>query len=267
MASNDGDGLLHVYFLDVGQGDATLIVSPDGATVLVDGGRDPRQTILAIDSVLPGVGTMLDVAVLTHPEADHANGLMELARRGRIRSLITPLVLDANNRAWADELAQLATPTTEASAGMTIAFDDGLTLDVLHPPDPPVLGTSTDANNNSVTILAHWQGASLLITGDLHVEGERVVLNSGHTVDADVLQVGHHGSRTSTDPEFLEAVSPAAAVISVGENNPFGHPADAVVERLEAEVGDWLFQTSADGTIEMVSDGDRWFVASNVKGS
>ena len=81
-------------------------------------------------------------------------------------------------------------------------------------PNPPLLGTGADANNNSVTILARWKDASLLITGDLQAQGERAVLRSADSVDADVLQVGHHGSRTSTAPEFLEAVSPAVAVIS-----------------------------------------------------
>ena len=267
IALDHDDGLLHVYFLDVGQGDSTLIVSPSGATVIVDGGRDPRQTILAIDSLLPVGKTLLDLAVLTHPDADHVNGLLELARRGRIRTIVTPSVVVADDRAWKDELSLLATPTTEAFAGMTIAFDDGLTLDILHPPDPPLLGTGADANNNSVTILARWKDASLLITGDLEAQGERAVLRSADSVDADVLQVSHHGSRTSTAPEFLETVSPAVAVISAGASNPFGHPADVVVERLEAEVGDWLFQTSTHGTIELVSDGKRWFVASTIKGS
>lgn len=262
IASNNDDGLLHVQFLDVGQGDATLIVSPSGATVLVDGGRDPRQTILAIDAALPATSTQIDLAILTHPDADHANGLLELARRGRIRQIITPPVLDATALDWQTELALLDIPTLEAVADMKIDLDGGLTLDVLHPPSPPMRGTGSDENNNSVTTLIKWRGASVLITGDLHVEGERTVLSSADTVDADVLQVGHHGSRTSTAPDFLDAVSPAVAIISVGADNRFGHPADEVVERLQAEVGDWLLQTSTDGSIELVSDGDRWFLAS-----
>ncbi len=260
LAFDEGDGLLHVYFLDVGQGDATLIVGPSGHSVLIDGGRDPRQTINSIDRLLPDGGVVIDVGVLTHPDADHANGVLELARRGRFGTLLVAHAIDDAGQRKLDAFRATGATVGAAVSGTVIDLGDGVVLDILYPPDPPVSGTGADVNNNSVAAMLSWREASVLFTGDLHVEGEGILLSLAGEVDADVLQVGHHGSATSSSAAFLDAVSPMAAVISVGEDNPFGHPAEEVVERLRGYMAPGaLFNTAKSGTVELFTDGTLWF--------
>jgi competence protein ComEC len=205
LAFDGGDGLLHVYFLDVGQGDATLIVGPSGTVLMAHAVDDAGQRKL-------------------------------------------------------DEFRATGVAVGAAVSGTVVDLGGGVVLDIQYPPDPPVSGTGADVNNNSVSAMLSWGEASVLFTGDLHVEGEGILLSLGGDVDADVLQVGHHGSATSSSAAFLDAVSPLAAVISAGEDNPFGHPAQEVVERLrEYTALGALFNTAESGTVELFTDGTRWF--------
>lgn len=260
LAFDRGDGLMHVYFLDVGQGDATLIVTPSGNSILIDGGRDPRQTISAVDEFLPDGSVVIDVGVLTHPDADHANGVLELARRGRFGTLLVAQAVDDAGQRKLDDLVATGVTIGAAVSGTLVDLEDGVVLHILYPPDPPVLGTGADVNNNSVAALLSWGTATALFTGDLHVTGEEVLMRLMGDLDADVLQVGHHGSATSSASSFLDAVTPYAAVISVGAENPFGHPAQGVVERLRGyTAAGALFTTAEVGTVELFTDGTRWF--------
>ena len=131
-------------------------------------------------------------------------------------------------------------------------------LEVLHPPaDGLPAGVERNANNGSLVLRLDYGEVSFLLTGDIEVEAERyLVAVSGDGLRADVLKVGHHGSRTSTTQVFLERVGPRSAVISAGRENRFGHPHAEVVERLESSIGaERVFMTTRDGTVEYVSDG------------
>jgi beta-lactamase superfamily II metal-dependent hydrolase len=260
ISLENGDGLLHAYFLDVGQGDATLIVTPAGGTILIDGGPDPRVTIDLLDGRLPPGASEIDLVVLTHPHGDHLNGVMELARRGRAKWILVPPLLHQNDRAWRDELDSLGVLVTQGVRGTTVRFDDGVLLEVLHPLDPPLRGTASDVDNNGLVLRVGLGERTVLLTGDLFVDSERVLLDAQGDVAADVLKAGHHGSGTSTGVDLVRAASPDIAVISEGEDNRFGHPASEVVARLvEAVSGPWVFETARNGTIELTTDGTRWW--------
>jgi len=156
----------------------------------------------------------------------------------------------------------LETNVVVGVSGTTIRFADGLVIEILHPPDPPLRGTASDVDNNGLVIRASLDSSSLLLTGDMFVDGELVLLDLQGDVAADVLKAGHHGSDTSTSASLLSAVNPTIAVVSAALNNRFGHPADEVVERLQARVGDaYLFETARHGTIHLTSDGSRWWWA------
>ena len=255
-----GDGLLHLDVLDAGQGDALLLTTPSGATALIDGGPNPRETIAAIDGLLPLGKLRIDVAILTHAQADHMNGLLELARRGRIDRVVAPP--PAEDDRWDDELAGLGVPVVEAVRGMTVALPDGVLIEALNPPDPPIEGTASYVNNNGIAARVSYRDASALLMADLFVETEYALIDDGLLLDADILKAGHHGSRSSTSQELLDAASPVAAVISAGADNPFGHPAPEVVERLSAAVGaDRLFLTAEHGRVRFSTDGSRWWVS------
>lgn len=231
-------------FLDVGQGDATLLTSPEGATVLVDAGPD-RDTV-ARELVALGVHR-LDVVVATHPHADHVEGFASVLARFAVGLLLVPGCPDevstaaGLDRVFADEgLRPVA-----ARAGMAFAVAD-LRLEVLSP-DRCWSGTNSDTNNDSVVILASVGEDRVLLTGDLEVEAQQLLLDRGADVRAAVLKVPHHGGATSL-PGFLAAVGATLAVVSVGQPNDYGHPVPEMLDALRA-AGTRVLRTDRLGTI------------------
>ena len=258
------DGRLHAYFLDVGQGDAILIRTPAGYNILVDGGPDPTLTLPALDGRLPFWDRDMDLAVLTHPDADHLTGLVALAQRGRLqRVLESPPKDEASSlyTLWELALEARQVPRLEAVVGQVIQTPDGVHIEVVNPPSPPMTGTSGDRNNNAIVLRLVYGRFSALLTSDIHGEGELSLLDRGAQVDVTMLKVAHHGSETSTRRQFLEAVTPEVAIISFGHDNPFGHPALATLQVLQEYLPmDRLFLTAEDGTIEVVTDGTAVWV-------
>lgn len=258
LAGARADDLLSVRFLDVGQGDAALVHAPSGATVLIDGGRDPRVTLPLVDGPLSG--GRIDLAVFSHVHVDHIEGLMGLARRGSVALALVPPEVPGDDGAWRAELTHLGVPLVEAVRGARVSLGDGAWLEVLHPPRPRVTGTSSDIDNNSIVLRLVHGDASVLFTGDLRWEGELALLDVGAELGADILKVGHHGSTTSTTTEFLDAVGPSLAMIGAGVDNAYGHPAQEVLDRLAAAVGDAVLTTADRGSITLVTDGISWWV-------
>ena len=255
--------LLHLHVLDVGQGDALLIVTPDGASALVDGGPDPRLTANLVDTLMPLEGLRMDVGVLTHRHSDHATGLLALARQGRFEQVFVPPPLSGeDDSSWRAELDALGVEVHEGVRGMTLTLGEDVILEVLNPPLPLLSGTSSDLNNNSIALRLTYGEASALLMADLFTEAEYALLDTSVDLSADVLKVGHHGSSTSTSPELLAAVTAAAAVVPVGEENHFGHPSAEVMARLAEVVGaEQVFTTAEDGCISFASDGARWWAS------
>jgi competence protein ComEC len=268
LAASPGDGLLHAAYLDVGQGSAALLTTPGGAHVLIDGGPDPRTSVALVDARLPVLGRRVDLAIISHPHADHISGLLALARRGRIATVLAPPEVTEGDgggehllAAWRMELERVGVAVVEARAGQRVTFTDGTVVEVLHPPAPPVDGSPSPVNDNGVVVRVRHGEAALLFTGDLTTVGESVLAASGQQVRARVLEGGHHGSASSFGAPLLEAVRPSVAVFSVGEGNPYGHPAPAALERVSRWVApEHLFRTDQHGTVELAADGARWWV-------
>lgn len=254
------DGKLHVAFLDVGQGDAILITTPQGQQVLVDGGPSPTALTSAMGKEMPFWDRSLDLVVMTHPDADHITGLVEVLGRFRVDGWLE------SGRPDDDAIYQQCQALLGGISRHTVRAGDqldlgrGLVLEVLHPPPELMSGTEADANNNSVVLRLVWAQASFLLTGDVEAEAEQVLLRSGQPLSATVLKLAHHGSGGSSTEEFLGAVSPRYAVISVGADNHFGHPKQAVLDRL-AQLGNvTILRTDEQGTIEFVTDGQRLWI-------
>jgi len=234
-----------LVMVDVGQGDCLHFRYPGGADVLIDGGGkedyDIGKNVLKPYLLKNGV-RKVRLAYATHLHTDHYKGLRELAG-GK-------MILDLK---------------TEGKTGDVVWFGGGKDRDncieILSPdqrePD------ADDENKNSLIFKAHIKGVTVLVTGDLGEEGEKALVKKYQGTDAldcDVLKVSHHGSRTSSCDEFLEAVSPAAALIGVGRKNTYGHPAPEVIERLEA-CGARVFRTDRDGAVGVsVKDGGLEFM-------
>jgi len=249
------DGRLHVAFLDVGQGDAILIRTPDGKSIVVDGG--PRYTSLAsaLGQRLPFWDNSLDLVVLTHPDSDHMTAAVQLFERYQVQLALTSSnTLSAPEaRAWREAAASAGAGIREAQRGMRVTLGPALLLEVLHP-DASTIAAEPSDNNASVVLRLTYGAVSVLLTGDLEAEGEESLLASGQSLSAGILKVSHHGSDTATTPAFLQAVNPTTAIIQVGADNDFGHPHAGLLARLAAQ-GVRLLRTDQHGAIDLASDG------------
>lgn len=202
--------------------------------------------------------------VLTHAHDDHVTGLVEVLRRYQVERVLYPQGIDCASNAYSEWLSVLDEKGIEvirAQAGQRIDLGNGATLEVLHPPEEFLEGTESDIDNNGVVLRMEMGEVSFLLMADLYADGELYLLDQGASLRSTVLKVGHHGSSTSTCPEFLAAVSPQVAVISAGADNPFGHPSNEVMARLNERLGeDRIYLTSERGTITFTTDGERLWV-------
>jgi len=250
---------LRVTVLDVGQGDAILIETPAGHRILVDGGPSGARITQALGRALPASVRRIDLAVLTHAQDDHVSGLVEVLRRYEVGATLTgPLPGEtAAYRAWLDEIEDQEVPVVLAQSGDQIDLGDGARIEVLAPLATLLSGTADDLNNNSVVLRLVYGDVSFLLTGDLAAAGEAALLDAPVDLHATVLKAGHHGSDGSTTAAFLDAVSPSVAVISVGEENTFGHPSPTTRLRL---AGVPLLRTDDNGDVKFETDGTSLWV-------
>jgi len=245
---------LEVTVLDVGQGDAILIEAPSGASVLVDGGPG-RAALRGLGAELAWYDRRIDVLALTHPQADHATGLIDVMARYDVRRVIAGGVAGDGAVAAAFRAAVDAEGRRieAVAAGDSIDLGDGVSVDVLWPPRdgrPP-----GNPNDRALVLRVSWRDVAFLLASDIEAAAEREILASGTAVRADVLKVAHHGSATSTGDAFLGAVAPAMSIVSAGAGNRYGHPAPEVVERLAAH-GD-IIVTAEAGSVHVETDGVR----------
>jgi competence protein ComEC len=253
------DGRLHLSFLDVGQGDSILIEGPSGHQILVDGGPSPAVVTAALGKKMAFWDRSLDLVAITHPQDDHLAGLVGVLERYRVGKIIYSgqgCTTEICQAFW-EVVEERGIPTLVGRAGMRLDLGDGVSIEVLHPPEELLSGTGSDINNNSLVLRVTMGRASFLLPGDLGEEGERSLLASTRPLGSIALKVPHHGSATAPFSPFLRQVGPQLAVISVGANNPFGHPAPQTLAQLE---GVTILRTDEQGTIEIVTDGQRFWV-------
>jgi competence protein ComEC len=255
------DDRLHISFLDVGEGDAILI-QKGSQQVLVDSGPSPQELTLGLGDKMPFWDRTIELVILTHPHADHLAGLVAVLERYQVEQVFYPdLKYDSPiYEEWLSLIEKKGIKSTIAQAGQEINLGDGVIIQVLNPPKPLLTGTESDIDNNSLVLRLSLDRLSLLLTADIGWETEFELISRRTNLASTVLKVAHHGSETSTTPEFLAAVNPCLAVISVGDN-PFGHPGDEVVKRLEQRLGsENILRTDEEGTIELITDGQRLWV-------
>ena len=261
-----GSAVLRLTFLDVGHGDSILVEFPGREKMIVDGGGLPVGTFDVGENVVSpflwdkgirSIGTI----VLSHPHPDHRNGLPAVARNFRPREFweAAPGASDAGaevlRRALGPAVHRRLKPGDEQTIG-------GVRIEVLAPDgDDP--GRAGAENERSLVLRLTYGSTTFLLTGDIDAAAERRLARSGRPLRTDVLKSPHHGSRSSSSPEFLDAVSPGIVVISVGRDNRYGLPDPGIVARYE-ERGSRVLRTDRDGAVEIVSDGFRLSVRTAV---
>jgi len=257
------DDKLHVSFLDVGQGDAIIIQTPNHQNILIDGGPDPQKINLELSKKLPFWDRTIDLMISTQPQADHITGLVEVLQRYKVKQVLeSGFPYDSYiYQEWLNVIEDKQIKHKITHAGQEIDLGNGTKLEMLNPPAKLFQGTSHDVDNNGVVIKLRWDKVSFLFTADIRDEAEFDLISQRANLKSTVLKVAHHGSKTSTSTQFWAAVDPEIAVISVGANNTFGHPSSEVMERLGEKLEkDEVYLTSEDGTIEFITDGERLWI-------
>jgi competence protein ComEC len=250
-----GAGTLRIDFIDVGQGDAALITSPTGKTVLIDGG--PAQAARSLTTFLDAeTDRPLDLILLSHRHEDHLGGLTAAVHlRGARMFLDAPVPHPGPAyAALMHELEDRQVVVRQAIRGRHIDLGGGAVITLLGPPDPPIIGSRSDVNANSVVARLNYRNFSVLFTGDAEAPTEKWLLAAGAPVQATVLKVAHHGSRYASRLAFLEQVGAQIAVVSVGARNEYHHPAPETLEHL-ARSGARVYRTDVDGTVTLETDG------------
>lgn len=246
---------LTVAFLDVGQGDAIYIETPDGIQLLIDGGPD-SSVLRELSSQLPHFDRTIDIVLATHSDKDHIGGLVDVLNRYEVGSIIT--TNNKNDTSIAEtfsESVQLeGADLYTAQAGQQYQLGASTTLFILSPLGDPA---NWESNSASIVALLQYGDTSFMLTGDAGVNTEEYLVSSyGEYLQSDVLKLGHHGSKTSSGDDFLDTVRPEVAVVSAGIDNSYGHPHPSVVTSLE-ERDIKILDTSKQGTIVFKSDGTK----------
>lgn len=248
-------GTLRIDFIDVGQGDAALITSPTGKTVLVDGG--PSQAAQALNTFLDAeTDRPLDLILLSHRHEDHLGGLVAAVHHRGARLFLDAPVPHPGPAytALMHELGDRQVVVRQATRGRRIDLGGGAVMTLLGPPDPPITGSRSDVNANSVVARLSYRKFAVLFTGDAEAPTEQWLLAAGVPVQATVLKVAHHGSRYASRVGFLRQVGAQVAVVSVGARNEYHHPAPETLEHL-ARSGAHVYRTDVDGTVTLETDG------------
>lgn len=249
--------VLQVSFLDVGQGDAIYIRTPNGNDVLIDGGPDD-QVIQKLYAVMPLFDKDIDLVIETHPDKDHIAGLIPVFENYKIRQFLHSEV--SSGTSFDIQLNQsikqeLGVEVVTARTGQRFILDSkkGIYLDVLFPDQNTTHFTET--NDASIIVRLVYGNHSFLLTGDASASIEQFLArNTNISLQSTVLKLGHHGSKTSSSDEFIRAVQPDYAIVSAGKNNSYGHPHTQVMERLHSRTIPVL-STQTHGTITFISNG------------
>lgn len=234
--------------LDIGQGDAIFIESPTGFQVLIDSGID-KKVLSELSRQMSFFDRSIDLVIMTNPDLDHIGGFVEVLEKYKVGKILEPGTYNDSEvyKKIEEIIKKKNIPRYLARAGTRIPLGDGASLDILFP-DKDV--STWDNNDGSIVARILYGNHSFILTGDASIKTEKYLLDkfNQEVFDADFLKVGHHGSRTSTSLEFLQAVTPRYALISNGIDNKYGHPHDEVIDRLSS-LNIEILRTDERGTI------------------
>ena len=259
-ANSGKSSTLTVRMLDIGQGDSFLL-EKDGKFVLVDTGDIEHRDAIVQLLKKYHVKTISKI-IITHPHADHLGGMNAIFKNFKVESIYDD-GMPSGTASYKNYLKQIEAnkiPYKSLKAGDELNFFDGVKFKVLGPVKKikDQKGNS-DFNNNSIVGRLIYGNFSMMFTGDAEKEEEASILSQKGTFKSDVLKVGHHGSRTSTSPDFLKAVAPKEAFISCGQGNDYGHPHKVTVDKLN-KTKVHIYRTDRDGTVTLTTTGKEYTI-------
>lgn len=237
-----------VIFLENSLGDASLIITPEGKSIVIDTGSDEAvaQKIAQYQGIFH---QKIDALILSHEDSDHSGGAPEILKKFHVKHIFLEGIDPKNSLSQAiwKAIDKQNIPYTFLSGTKDFKIDDHLVIDTLMPREENLLFKSKN-NNDSLVFFLTFFGKKVLFTGDIEQAAEQELLLSGEDIHADILKVPHHGSKTSSSEEFITAVDPKYAVAIAEKVNQFGHPHKEVVERYQAHHVNFL-QTGIEGDV------------------
>jgi len=250
------NGFQEIYFLNVGQGDSSLVVLPrstgpgqaGGVKILIDGGPANGLAQSNLEKILNFSDRYIDLIAVSHPQVDHFGGLIEIVKNYKVGAVITNGE-ESDSVTWREFrrlLDENRVPVVGLSAGDKIRYKDYL-VDILW---PEKIGTG-GANEQTLTMILSGDGIKSFFGGDLDMATEKELADK-YDLNVDILKVSHHGSKFSSDAEFLKEASPSFSIIEVGKNS-YGHPTKEALKRL-SDAGSKIFRTDLDGFIKIIID-------------
>ena len=251
-----GHEVLTVAFLDVGQGDSVYIETPGGVQALIDGGKD-AHVLSALGALIPWHDRTIDLVLATHPDKDHVGGLSSVIDRYDV-SYIVWNGAEHDTKTYENFLDATADEERSgarrilAHRGQRFVLEENIFLDILFPDRDP---NGWETNDGSIVTMLTFGEKKFLLTGDAPQGVEKYLVGlDGANLHAQVLKLGHHGSKTSSAKEFLSAVSSEYAIVSAGKDNSYGHPHEEVLSAAK-NVGTDILSTISEGTIIFITDG------------
>jgi len=244
---------LRVHFIDVGQGDSILIQSPDGINILIDAGN--LSAGYKVNRYLESRKiSRLECIIITHMHPDHVGGVFNILPKNRTNIIYYNGFRPQNNEFFFEIMnfaEELNIPVKVLKAGNKLTFGN-VTVDVLWPLEP----FSGNMNEDSIVLKIIYGRVNFLLTGDLNMNGEKKLMQTGYNLKSDVLKIGHHGAEDSNSAEFIDSVMPEIAVLSVGQHNRYGYPSEEVIQRFRSKKIK-LYRTDFNGNIITETDGTK----------
>lgn len=242
------NNIAYVHYIDVGQGDSTLIEAKD-INVLIDAGERNSGVLEYLKE--QGI-TKIDYVIATHPHSDHIGGMVDIINNFEIKNFLMPKAVHTT-KTFENMIEALEnsvdTIVTIPNIGDTFGNGD-LVFTVLSPEDKEY----DNLNNYSIALKLDAKDSVFIFTGDNEIQSEEEILNTNINIDADVLKLAHHGSSTSSSQVFLDSISPDYVIISCGKDNTYGHPHKEIMERIN-KMKSTIYRTDKDGTIIVSTDG------------
>ncbi|MFW0862533.1 MAG: ComEC/Rec2 family competence protein [Candidatus Komeilibacteria bacterium] len=256
----DTDNIAKIVFLDIGQGDAILIITPDKERILIDGGPG-NYLISKLGPYLSFYDKSIDLMILTHAHDDHVSGLNEVLKRYSVNLILFPGYIDymaASYLEWLQLIEDNSFTLESTIAGDIYTFKNS-SLEIVYPFEEYVGQKADDVNDTSVVAKYCYIEVCVLLTGDATIDVEEKILVSGQDVSADILKVAHHGSQYSNSEDWLKAVNASTAVIQSGVDNKFKHPHLRIIKRLE-KLGIRILRNDNLGDIVINTDGYNYWL-------
>lgn len=243
---------MEVYFIDVGQGDSILIQTPENKTILIDGGT-PESGDEIVDFLKKQQISAINLLIVTHPDIDHIGGLTKVLKSTKVDKIIDSgkLYTTKAYRNYTKQIAKQKIPVEIVEKNQEIKLDPSIKIQVLNTYEP-----FRNNNESSIALKVTYKEMDFLFMGDIEKEQEKEITGD---IQAEIIKVAHHGSRTSSSLDFLQKVNPKVAILTYSKQNDYGHPVDRVIENLY-KVHALIYSTAVFGNITITTDGTGYYI-------